>query len=138
MERLTYNQAYDKIIQAYFKDEIEPYNSDFCFCGTVSNGKCWFRGECENYYPSQFKEMEFALLDNIRLGTLGGNDIYFAPPFAEDLGRIRIEVKNHPNYEEALFIGMCAALNVLKEIHRSRGENVDDVPAFTKRPLSPA
>lgn len=45
-------------------------------------------------------------------------------------------VPSSMNYEEGLFEGMVKALEVLKEIHRSRGENVDEeIQAFTKRNL---
>lgn len=43
----------------------------------------------------------------------------------------------YPKYEDDFFKGMTAALEVLKDIHRSRGEDVDGVKVFTKRVLAP-
>lgn len=40
--KLTYRQAYDKIIDAYFKGEIRPMEAMFCFCGILSdNSSVW-------------------------------------------------------------------------------------------------
>ena len=41
----------------------------------------------------------------------------------------------HPKYEDALFEGMCAALEVLKNIHKSRNEDVDECNYLVKRNL---
>lgn len=125
---MTYQQAYSKIIDAYFKDEIKPFDSKFCFCGTLNNGEeLWGDGFPENKFYSglEYDKMEKALFD-------GMNEIYFD---ATNGGWNEIEHKTIG--EDALFNGMCKALDVLKEIHRSRGENVDeDIPAFTKRELA--
>lgn len=127
MEKLTYRQAYDKIIEAYFKDQIQPYNSSFCFCGTLcDNSSEWRNPEYEGifknvrhldymfYTGSQYYEMEKALL----------------------LPLFPVKIKCGKEYEDVLFSGMSAALDVLRQIHIERGENVDeDIPAFTKREL---
>ncbi len=118
MQRLTYKEAYDKIITAYFKDEIKPLDSQFCFCGTLcENSMDWSYGipsdpAFRRYSKDEYKEMEWELLLELH-----HND-------------------DHPKYEDDLFNGMCNALDKLKEIHRSRGENVDDAPEFTKRQLT--
>lgn len=128
MKKLTYKEAYDKIIEAYFKDEIEPLDPKFCFCGTLCNNDAtWFgnslsiQGRITNfdyrdfngYTKEQFVEMEAALLKHTSF--LRYDDI---------------------DYENALFNGMCAALDVLKQIHKERGEDVDGVQEFTKRRLN--
>jgi len=46
---MTYKQAYDKIIDAYFKDEIKPMDSNFCFCGTLHGAKRGWRSGDKNY-----------------------------------------------------------------------------------------
>ena len=119
MKKTTYAQAYNLIIDAYFKDEINPGNPFFCFCGTLcDNTHAWYGSRMSGYHygshgytGDDFVRMEKALCSNQRNK---GND---------------------PHYEDSLFNGMCAALEVLKEIHRSRGEDVDSVPEFTKRQL---
>lgn len=127
MEKLTYRQAYDKIIEAYFKDQIQPYNACFCFCGTLcDNSDEWRNPEFEGI----FKKVE-----HIDFMYYSGKD-YYRMEKALLLPLYHVNPGMGKEYEEALFAGMCAALDVLKEIHRSRGENVDeDIPAFTKREL---
>ncbi len=130
----NYREQYDKIIQAYFRDEIEICDSEFCFCGTLSpTGRKWntspnFSWGKDSYqdhkydHPqpytlSEYKRMEWALVDT-------KND------YAAHNG-IRSD------HEDAIFMGMSAALEVLKQIHISRGEKIDeDIPQFTKRELS--
>lgn len=135
MEKLTWPQAFNKITEAYIKDEIKPYDGEFCFCGTLAGFNA-FVGNSKGWYTNIYKfddllEMEFALLSTIKEKTLGGGDIYFQWEDNE-----RPSVIRHPNYEDALFEGMCAALDVLKEIHRSRGEDVDEIQTqFTQRKL---
>lgn len=124
MEKLTYKQAYDLIIEAYFKDEIKPYRRSFCFCGTLAGNKFWDDTPIHGYSVSDFGKMEMALLTPL------GCRIYKPGLTAGGISEGDIE------YEDLLFAGMSAALDVLKEIHRSRGENVDELPALTKRVLS--
>src|SRR5688572_19763374 len=127
MKKLTYKEAYDKIITAYFKDEIKPMNANFCFCGTLcGNTDNWFKGVpgyrlgSHGYTGRELGRMEAALIFNGEWWVRIITNVYSDP---------------HKDYEDALFAGMCAALEVLKDIHRERGEDVDEVPGFTKREL---
>lgn len=123
MNQLTYKEAYDKIIDAYFKNEIKPLDSRFCFCGSLCNGKQWLCGN-EFYSSSEYKRMESALLYELRMipTHCTTNHTYHYIP--------------SPGYEEKLFDGMVAALDVLKQIHISRGEIIDEPVTFKKRDLS--
>jgi len=133
----TYREQRDKIIEAYFKDEIQPFDSKFCFCGTLAdNNSAW---NCEmlrigDYDFSEYKRMELPLLNIICQRTTGQSWEYFLNTGVQvPLSKIQRSKK----YEDAIFEGMSAALDVLKDIHRSRGENVDDEQTkFTKRELS--
>jgi len=119
MNTPTYKEQFDKITEAYIKGEIEPYRANFCFCGTLcDNSSSWF-GICEvehhnykHYNGEEYVMMEVALLDTLR-----------------DVDRVDIE------WEDKLFEGMVAALEVLKEIHISKGEIIDETPKFSKREL---
>lgn len=135
---MKYSEAYDKIIQAYFKDEIKPFHPQFCFCGTLNNGDGNWVDEkvCSaGYKGRELLRMELALFTPLQacgLTIIGStmdntNDV-------ED----SFLVHKHPAYEAALFEGMSAALAVLKSIHEKRGEIIDETPAFTKRELQPA
>ncbi len=136
----TYREQYDKIIQAYFRDEIQPYNRQFCFCGTLGYMKGDIfssRWDYQLYHQLEYANMERALLTIIRNETIGANGSQSIFIDGEECSILRTVIANHKNYETALFNGMCAALEVLKEIHISRGEKIDeDIPQFTKRNLS--
>lgn len=124
MTKLTYSEAYDKIIQTYFNDEIKPYDGNFCFCGNLNDNNCTWGtvADNKNYYtPLQYRTMEAALLDCIQKKYIK------CPEWS-------LIIEQSKNYEDWLFDAMCAALDVLKEIHRSRGEDVDTIkPVFLKR-----
>lgn len=133
MDKLTYRQAYDKIIEAYFKDEIKPLMPNFCFCGTLNknDSRYWigFKRKEDGFYYSgiELQKMEVELL--VAMGKFLNINLYSINTRSEDIER-------HPLYEAALFAGMSAALDVLREIHRSRGEDVDgEFTPFTKREL---
>jgi hypothetical protein len=133
MQRLTYQQAYDKIIQAYFKDEIKPIDSNFCFCGTLHGDCSWTTADNRSLYSrNEYGKMELALFSSFP--DLNYNSVCNLSCFSASTNFVGSKV-----YEERLFAGMCAALEVLKQIHKDRGEDVDGVMTntpFTKRNLS--
>lgn len=125
MNTLTYRQAYDKIIEAYFKDEIKPWDAEFCFCGNLcdKSGEWYMLAIPNNMVITKgYRGFEFHMMERALLDTMYEMNVFAST---------NVDTKK---YEDALFAGMVKALDVLKEIHRSRGENVDeDIPAFTKR-----
>lgn len=132
MHTPTFRESYDKIIDAYFKDEIKPMRPDFCFCGTLHGGRGWCRNEeWEAYSAIDFILMEDALLTPlIPYGARKWDTLYRMP--GQWGGRLDIELEG---YEDALFIGMCAALKVLESIHKKRGEVIRP-SEFKKRELA--
>ena len=130
MGKLTYKQAFDKITEAYIKDEIQPFRNEFCFCGTLADGSAgWRHRNINGYSVLEFVKMEDALLNTISANTGGGPSWFRALICTSDM-------VEHSNYEDAIFLGMCAALEVLKQIHIERGEIIDETPTFTKRQLA--
>jgi len=128
---MTYPEAENKIIQAYFRDEIKPMNPSFCFCGTLNGSDSWCiarRGFDwpDNYTRAEYAKMEAALLNELR--PFGVRNFSRIP------GGWTGDIDENIGYEDALFIGMSKALEVLKQIHIDRGENIDPVP-FKKREL---
>jgi hypothetical protein len=119
---MTYQEAYDLIIEAYFKDEIRPLDAKFCFCGTLAgNNIKWFVSPRTKHNDfGNYKGIEYVRMEDALLGAM--KNVIFN--------------RSSPFYEEFLFEGMCAALEVLKDIHRSRGEDVDCRPALKKRKLN--
>lgn len=135
---MNYTQAYSKIIDAYFKDEIRPMSTEFCFCGTLNNNNSnWvekitegFKRSQHNYSKTEYERMEEALI--IPIMPLG------IAKEGRGCGKwcklvSSSEIEGHPNYESLLFAGMSAALDVLKQIHIERGEIIDPLPRFTRR-----
>lgn len=132
MNKLTYIEARDKIWNAYFRDEIKPADAQFCFCGTLCNNSVdWFNLPLEEhrdlmgYTGKNFVKMEVALFegvyDKMEDGSYQSNN-----------------EEGTKKFEEKLFSGMLAALEVLKQIHRDRGDYIpEDEPLLTKRILIP-
>lgn len=134
MNKLTYKQARDRIIEAYFKDEIQPMNCNFCICGTLHGSGDWWRSKEGPYSLEEYRRLEFALLlrtinFNSRLRCYHNNIAGFEKSLtSEELAQ----------YEIQLFVGMSAALDVLKDIHLSWGENIDKEEVFAQRKLEHA
>lgn len=131
MEKLSYKEARNLIIDAYFKDEIKPFNPSFCFCGTLAPDSNWVTLG-ENYmgrpilkvkeYPysiEEYRRMEKPLMNALCLATVGR--LWELGPGFEPW-----HMKCHPEWENGIFTGMCDSLDVLKQIHIERGENVDE------------
>ncbi len=130
---MNYQTAYNKIIEAYFKDEIQPLQPKFCFCGTLSPNSSWniqrryrlWYDISYPYTPHEYGLMENAFLKPLVDVPLEGDTFSFG-------GRTFVP---SPLYEGKLFEGMCAALEVLKQIHIGRGEKIDEEIIFKKREL---
>lgn len=127
----TYKEQYDKVINAYFKDELKPLDPQFCFCGTLcSKDKSWYgvmlkrHNDYKGYTGDDFVRMEKALIETIRITR----------DELPNAGGISGVMKLYPEkYEQALFDGMVVALDELKRIHQEHGEIIDDTPTFQKR-----
>ncbi len=142
-----FSEQYDKIIRAYFKDDIKPYHAGFCFCGTIGinielSGIDRLVWSNDWYSNEEYNEMEYLLLSTIRNYTIGKSacSIYGRnnSEDSEYLYSSRESIKSHENYENALFEGMSSALDALKKIHISKGEIIEETPVFEKRVLQPA
>jgi hypothetical protein len=124
---MKYSEAYDKIIQAYFKDEIKPWDASFCFCGNLCDkSNSWYLKsgyENNNHVSHGYKGKELHRMERALLDTLYSLKIFAGTP------------TNTPSFENGLFKGMSAALDELKQIHIERGEVIDETPAFNKRQL---
>lgn len=137
MNQLTYKEAENLIFDAYFKDEILPFKSTFCFCGTLAPNEYSNEGfknwnnhdgkfdQSKHFYTlNEYARMEEALF--IPLGAYNGTISNLSPDHLNE-GDIY--------FEDALFKGMCAALEVLKIIHLQRGEVIDNPVNLKKREL---
>lgn len=121
---MTYKEAESLIIDAYFKDEIKPFGPAFCFCGTLCDNEMgWYKCSARLAgYPNA----------HFPYGQYSGEELYLM----EDALFKHVEKKvGHHYNEEELFNGLVEALNVLKQIHKAHGENVDEEVSIKKRVL---
>lgn len=114
----SYSKQFNKITEAYIKGEIKPNSSIFCFCGNLCDNKGNWAGlslyshnDYKGYVGNDFVRMETALFEKLYT-ILNRGSI----PIWNDLYK-----EGTPEYEDALFEGMCDALEVLKQIHIERG-----------------
>lgn len=123
MEKLNYRQAFNLITEAYIKGEIKPWNASFCFCGTLCRSSGWLVGSeyfsHSGYSASELERMEDALLNAISRGKKGSRNQRYKTETVE--------------FENQLFAGMCAAIEVLKQIHIERNDPTVEEYPFIKR-----
>lgn len=122
----TYEQQWQKITEAYMRNEIQPYHPNFCFCGTLcDNSNDWFQesGEYHRdfgiYKGKDFVKMEVALLSKTD----------------ENVDRGGICISEKADYEQAIFEGMVDALEELRKIHEAKGDPTAKPIALQKRIL---
>lgn len=138
---MTYKQAFDKITEAYIKGDVKPFDCKFCFCGTLAPDSKWCIGYADrSKYPYTLEE--YGRMEKALLSTFPGIEHVETGYLRNSL---RLNILNMEKdykkifpmeYEEFLFKGMCKALDVLKSIHKERGEDVDGIETeFTKRQL---
>ena len=90
------------------------------------------------YTVDEIHELEYNFLNIIDQNTTDSHDIYETYSNAYDKSKPRILKSTHPNYENALFLAFESTMDMLKEIHRSKGEDVDNLLVFKKRQLAVA
>jgi len=125
--KLTYRQAYDRIVDAYFKDEIRICDSCKCFVGNLLGGTYVWNG-CRT-----IESRLTTIHENTKSGMLLLNEYGYTPLQITQLEGVFMEFNTWDD-EEDIFRGMCAALDMLKKIHEESGETVEPIP-FKKREL---
>lgn len=149
----TFQEQYNKIVSAYMKNELKPFDNCACFIGNLLNGKRSWSG-CRLIYKSfddPFKhelvlvpvrttfqhlpqEAIDTALNTIREESGGMYEpieiLYLEKCFLKMVG---YDVDAAID-EEKLFLAMESTLLMLKFIHESKGEMVNDYQ-FTKREL---
>lgn len=127
-----FKEQFDKIITAYFKGTLKPFSQCNCFVGNLlNNNKQWAKcrhlgGDTEEIIERiRAKDKNYSFAEsNIKKES---NGLY------NRFDIIRLEknflltyIRNGKN-EEALFEAMSSTLDVLKEIHRSKGEVIEEI-----------
>jgi hypothetical protein len=146
--KLTYREAYDRIVDAYFKDQLNPFQSCACFIGNLLGSQIWSACRGNPKLKQESDKVEGLLLINSF-----GYSIYQIELMEDNfLNEIFFAIKGYryasprnegyasgqlmgEKYENALFAAMSSTLDILKKIHEENGEVVD-APVFIKRELA--
>lgn len=106
---------------------------NFVFCGTLAPLNKDLIWQTNEYSRIELNKMELALLTTILVQTYPNADIFCE--WFNDADNFTSKLL-HPNYENALFNGMVASLEVLKSIHEAHGEVIDTAPNLPQRKLN--
>lgn len=145
MKQPTFKEQFDKLTEAYIKDEVNGYNCSQCFVGNLLQGNASWTSE-EGFWtiPSDvrgfYSQQEVLMVEDIFMRPLTGFVCQLArkgidgPPYAQD--RYNNYIKAEAGYEDVLFEAFTLALDALKGVHIAHGEQIDDAPVFVKRKLA--
>jgi len=154
MKKLTYQEAYDRIVGAYFGNELNPFIDCACFVGNLlgGNGRWACVRTFKRYDAEPGSEMDLTqpvrsaswyserYIAEDSCGTYSSDEVVrlenmFLSTYLRRRkiknGTVREEGRQEFN-EDLLFEAMDKTLDLLKEIHESHGEVVDR-PAFARR-----
>lgn len=146
MKTPTFQEQYNKIVNAYYKNTLQPHNSCACFIGNLlNNNDTWHKGR--------------TLLDNtsflspyVKIGEWSGegydnyvqeakeclmlecNNLYSMKDIMKMEQHFLRIVNSRQGCEETLFRAMESTLLILRELHESKAEVIQDYN-FTKREL---
>lgn len=139
----TFQEQYNKITSAYYKDELKPMNGCACFVGNLlNNNGAWEGTRC--YLENRLNDMELPRAKHGRYqisiesgGLYTPEDIllmehnFLRKCFDTNLNMFR---QSGIATEERLFEAMVSTLELLRKLHESKGEVVKDYH-FTKREI---
>lgn len=138
----TFKQQYDKIVGAYLRNELDPHNGCACFVGNLLNkNREWEKIRVpyagSHYLDTHFKSRLVPERQNYMIGEACvkslSNNLYSA----EDVRQLEqnfLQIFNKNMDEESLFSAMESTLLMLRQMHESKGETVEDY-IFEKRVL---
>lgn len=126
MNTPTFKEQFDKITTAYFNNELQPIWSECCFIGNLLNGNrdwCYLKPLWGDTYHQK-------ALDCLKNEA---NNFYTAKEILAMEGTFMKGTKEDD--EESLFAAMDRTLDMLRKIHESKGEIIEDFE-FKKRQLT--
>lgn len=142
---ISYNEQWNKLTTAYINNEVQPYIACACFIGNLlNNTSTWMDGrlgfDFKNNKVDGIQELPHVIRSIKResKGTYTQKEIYqlellFLKTISDETKR---ECCDADNYEDALFKAFELTLDLLKEIHLSKGEIVEEVPQFKQRKIN--
>lgn len=131
---ITFKQQFDKLTEAYIRNEVNPYDSCACFIGNLlNNNDGWADALACGTARAVYKPAEIANAirnENMLISVIKNE----AEGFYSPLDIVRLE-KNFMDFfwgrprciepEELLFMAFDSTLDMLKQIHESKGEIVE-------------
>lgn len=140
---ITYKEQFDKLTRAYINGEVNPYDCKACFVGNLLNNKKeWGYLEERGSFTSmeQLKAMKCLLEEGE--GTYSAKEIVkIELNFMRYIWEANSYINNWGNgkmtpiMEDCLFKAFESTLEMLKAIHISKGEQIDESPVFVKRTI---
>lgn len=153
----TYKEQFNILTEAYLQDKVNRGSSCACFVGNLLGGSSWgftrnVLRTCDRTIPIEDAKIvattpywKLLYKDGLRLIRENGYtqeeiillEREFMCTYVENIPQ------DYPRTdgldEDALFIAFERTLDLLKEIHRAKGEDVDneETPVFVKRELKP-
>ncbi len=141
---ISFEKQYQKIVNAYYKNELNPLDGCACFVGNLLNNTGGWE-LCRNYITGKvFKDKESIFYGQQEIQK-EANGFYTSQNIV-DLENKFLEIcfhgrerstdilTNRKITEDTLYNAMESTLEILKEIHISKGEVIKDYN-FTKREL---
>lgn len=129
---ITFKTQYEKLVIAYINNRVEPMSACACFVGNLLNGSSsWvvFKDSLLHVIPeNELKESSDDIL-------LESNGTYTPREILQMEGLFMRTWRRYGKNEESLFKAFDVTLALLRQIHESKGEKIDDY-IFRKRILS--
>ncbi len=131
----TFTEQYNKIVNAYMKNELDPWNCSACFIGNLlNNNGDWAQGRLVGVgvmRQSMHPTMCQSLVESRNCVLVESNGAYTLEQVVEmetnflDIASDRAIYYKRQWDEGLLFKAMESTLNMLKKIHEAHGEVVD-------------
>lgn len=146
MKKPIFREQYDKIVSAYLKDTLNPYDGCACFIGNLLNNEnTW---EYARHLitpkftdaPCYSKDLKCIINPDKNILSIGTNFIkYISRGFYTIDNILKLEENflrkyNDGRNEDSLYEAMASTLEILRKIHEEKGEIVKDY-VFNKRVL---
>jgi hypothetical protein len=128
---ITFKVQYEKLVKAYLRNEVVPDSACACFIGNLLNGdSSWilFKEAIEYQIPKEDLNIAVNAL------KLESNDTYTPKEILYIEGAFMRVWRRYGRNEDALFKAFEHALMLLRQIHESKGEVIEDY-RFKKRQL---
>lgn len=138
MNTPTYEQQWQKLTEAYLRGEMQPCNSCCCFIGNLLNGNSdWASGRTFDYTKPDTPAIPIpSLVHFTSKAIIKESNGYYSVEEILNMETIFLNVAcNSDDYNEGIFEGMTAALEVLRKIHEAKGDPTAKYITLAKRQL---